>query len=184
VRFSQPRSMLVGVAVVLSAAAPAHASTDRRVDGDGHRYAMRGEQFPTKHTLRANDTGNSLEQALLRKPHRGADDPVPDRPGEVGPRQADRRGETLRGGRHDPDPPAAAGVDQPADTMITPRCSESLERSSSYPRRLRKQATAAQAPTRLGPERDRMRLTPRAGLQPWSRQPPKRDRAEERSSRP
>jgi hypothetical protein len=38
----------------------------------------------------------------------------------------------------------------------------------------------------VGPERDSVGggWTLRAGLQPWSRQPPKRDRAEERSSRP
>jgi len=55
--------MLVGVAVGLAAAVPAHAITNRRADRDESRYAMRGgEQLPTKHTLRANDTGNSLSR--------------------------------------------------------------------------------------------------------------------------
>jgi hypothetical protein len=54
--------MLLGVAVILAAAAPAHATADSRADGYGNRCAMRGEKLPTKHTLGANDTGNSLSR--------------------------------------------------------------------------------------------------------------------------
>ena len=59
-RFSRLRSILLGVAVILAAAAPAHATANRRADGYGNRCAMRGETLLTKHTLGANDTGNSL----------------------------------------------------------------------------------------------------------------------------
>jgi hypothetical protein len=62
VRFSQLGSMLLGVAVVLTAAAPTHAIPNGRADGYGHRCAMRGERLPTKHKLAANDTGNSLSR--------------------------------------------------------------------------------------------------------------------------
>jgi len=54
--------LLLGVAVVLTAAAPAHATANTRADGYGNRCAMRGETLPTKHTLRANDTDNSLSR--------------------------------------------------------------------------------------------------------------------------
>jgi hypothetical protein len=75
--------MLLGVAVMLAAAAPAHATANGRADGYGNRCAMRGERLPTKHTLGANDAGNSLSRALLRKPRWGPDDPVEHRPEEL-----------------------------------------------------------------------------------------------------
>jgi hypothetical protein len=59
VRFSQPRSLLLGVAVVLAAAAPAHAS---RADAHGNPRAMRDQKVPAKHRLGGNDTGNSLSR--------------------------------------------------------------------------------------------------------------------------
>ena len=62
--------MLLGVAVMLAAAAPAHAMPNGRADGDGHRCAMRGERLPTKHRLAANDTGNSLSRRYYGN-HRG-----------------------------------------------------------------------------------------------------------------
>ena len=61
-RFSQLRSVLLGVAVVLAATAAADAIADGRADGCGNRCAMRGETLPTKHTLGADDTGNSLSR--------------------------------------------------------------------------------------------------------------------------
>ena len=63
--------MLLGVAVVLAAAALTHATANGRADGDGHRCAMRGERLPTKHRLAANDTGNSLSRRYYRS-HGGA----------------------------------------------------------------------------------------------------------------
>lgn len=51
--------MLLGVAVVLAAAAPTHAS---RVDGYENRCATRGEKLPAKHRLGVSDTGNSLSK--------------------------------------------------------------------------------------------------------------------------
>ena len=53
--------MLVGVAVVLAAAAPAHAITNGRADGR-NRCAIRGEKLPAKHGLGASDTGDSLSR--------------------------------------------------------------------------------------------------------------------------
>jgi hypothetical protein len=49
----------VGVTVVLTAAAPAHASP---AAGSRNRCAMRVMQLPTKHRLGAHDTGNSLSR--------------------------------------------------------------------------------------------------------------------------
>lgn len=54
--------MLLGVAVVLAAAAPAHAIADGRADGYPYRCAMRGEKLPAKHGLGACDTGDSLSR--------------------------------------------------------------------------------------------------------------------------
>jgi hypothetical protein len=51
--------MLLGVAVVLAAAAPTHAS---RADGYGNRCAMRGEKLPAKQRLGGSDTGSSLSK--------------------------------------------------------------------------------------------------------------------------
>ena len=61
-RLSHLRSILLGVAVILAAAAPAHATANGRADGYGNRCAMRGEKLPTKHTLGTNDAGNSLSK--------------------------------------------------------------------------------------------------------------------------
>jgi hypothetical protein len=61
VRFRQPRSVLLGVAVVLVAAAPTPAIPHGRAAGYPNR-AMRGETLPATHVLRASDTGNSLSQ--------------------------------------------------------------------------------------------------------------------------
>jgi len=61
-RVSELRSMLLGVAVVLAAAAPAHAITNGRADGCWNRCATRGEKVPAKHRLGANDTRSSLSR--------------------------------------------------------------------------------------------------------------------------
>jgi hypothetical protein len=71
VRFSQLRSMLAGVAVVLAAAAPAHAITNGRANGHRNRCTMRREKLPTNHRLGTNDTGNSLSRHYYGS-HNGA----------------------------------------------------------------------------------------------------------------
>jgi len=72
VRFSHLGSILLpGVAVVLAAAAPTHAIANCRADGYGNCGAMRGEKLPAKHTLGANDTGNSLSRSYYGN-HGGA----------------------------------------------------------------------------------------------------------------
>lgn len=53
--------MLMGVAVVLAAAAPTQAIPHGRAAGYQNR-AMRGGKLPTKHALQASDTGNSLSK--------------------------------------------------------------------------------------------------------------------------